>query len=187
MGHVTGITGAAGTIAASCLIFVGCAYFSRAPWGRVLAAVFSAAPVAGLNITADVLAYHGRWWRYPDVVDRSFGPVAWYVSAAIGVARLTLIGWRAHRRWGLTGIVAFLLALAFYGTLRDWVVSRAAPGIIVFGAGHLPRIADYATWLGCAGVAVAVLTLLRGPPGRDTPRPGTRRRCRARRNLQLIR
>jgi len=77
----------------------------------------------GLSIAAHVLAHHRRWWRYSGVLDRSFGPVMWYVGAAIGVSGLTLIGWRAHRRCGLSGMIVFLVALALYGTVRDWVLS----------------------------------------------------------------
>jgi hypothetical protein len=43
--------------------------------------------------------------------------------------------------------------------------------LIVFGAGALPWVADYVGWLGGGCVAVAVQALLRGPPGRDAPRP----------------
>lgn len=104
--------------------------------------------VAGLNIAVDVLAYHRGWWRYPGVGDRGFGPVIWYVGAAIGVSGVTLIGWRAHRRWGFGGTIVFVLAFALYGAVRDWVVSCVARDVIVFGTGALPWIADYAAWLG---------------------------------------
>jgi hypothetical protein len=145
---------------------------------RALAALVSGAAVAGFNIAADVLAYHRGWWRYPGVGDRSFGPLVWYIAAGIGVSGLTLIGWRAHRRWGLNGTIVFLFALAFYGTVRDWTVAHAARDVIVFGSGALPWIADYAAWLGIAGVAVAVQAFLRGPPGRDAPRPRRTHRVR---------
>ena len=51
------------TIAAPCVVFVACAYFTRAPVGRVLAALVSTVAVAGFNIAADVLAYQRGWWR----------------------------------------------------------------------------------------------------------------------------
>jgi hypothetical protein len=164
------------TIAAPCVVFVACAYFTRAPVGRVLAALVSTVAVAGFNIAADVLAYQRGWWRYPGVGDRGFGPLVWYAAAGIAVSGLSLIAWRAHRRWGLTGTIGFLLALGVYGTPRDWTVSHALRDLIVFGGGALPWIADYLAWLGCGFVAIAVQALLRGPPGRDAPRPRRTRR-----------
>jgi hypothetical protein len=171
MDLVPGNLAGAWTIIAPCVVFLACAYFTRAPVARVLAALLSGVAVAGFNIAADVLAHQRGWWRYPAVGERGFGPLIWYAGAGMGVSGLTLIAWRAHRRWGLTGTVVFLLALAAYGTLRDWVVSRAMRDLIVFGAGALPWVADYAGWLGCGSVAVAVQVLLRGPPSRDAPRP----------------
>ena len=44
-----------------CLVFVACAYFTRAPVARVLAALVSGAAVAGFNIAADVLAHQRGW------------------------------------------------------------------------------------------------------------------------------
>jgi hypothetical protein len=160
-----------GMIAATCLVFLVCVHFTRPPAARSFAALLSGVPVVGVNIAADVLAYQWGWWRYPGVGDHGVGPVFWYVGAAIGVSGLTLIGWRVHRRWGFGGTIVFLLAFALYGSVRDWVVSQAAPDVIVFGDGALPWIADYAAWLAGVGTAVAVQALLRGPPSRDAPRP----------------
>jgi hypothetical protein len=171
MDLVPGSLSGAWTIGPPCLVFVACAYSTRAPVARVLAALVSGAAVAGFNIAADVLAHQGGWWRYPGVGDRGFGPFVWYAGAGIGVSGLSLIAWRAHRRWGLTGTVVFLLALAAYGSTRDWTVSHVMRDLIVFGGGAVPWIADYVGWLGCGSVAIAVQALLRGPPGRDEPRP----------------
>jgi hypothetical protein len=51
------------------------------------------------------------WWHYPVVGDRSYGPVHWYVAAAVAVSGLTLIGWRARRRFGPMRTVVFLVGL----------------------------------------------------------------------------
>jgi hypothetical protein len=100
----------------------------------------------------------------------------WYAGAGIGVSGVSLIAWRAHRRWGLTGTIIFLLALPAYGITRDWTVSHVVRDLIVFGGGALPWIADYVAWLGGGSVAIAVQALLRGPPGRDAPCPRRTRR-----------
>ena len=157
-------------VAAPCLVFLACVYFTRAPIGRAVAALLSGVAVAAVSIAVDVLAHRCGWWRYPGMGNRSFGPIVWYVGAGIGVSGLTLIGWRAHRRWGLRGTIAFLLVLAVYGAARDWAVSHATRDVIVFGVGALPWIADYAAWLACASVAVTVQSFLRGPPNQDAPR-----------------
>jgi hypothetical protein len=172
-GSLTG----AWTIGPACLVFVACAYFTRAPTARVLAVLVSGAAVAGFVIAVDVLAHQRGWWRYPSVGDRSFGPLVWYASAGIGVSGVSLIAWRAHRRWGLTGTIVFLLALAAYGTARDWTASHVIRDLIVFGGGALPWIADYVAWVVGGSVAIAVQALLRGPPGRDAPRPRPTRRA----------
>ena len=137
---------------------------------RVLAALVSGVAVAALNIAADIAAQGLGWWRYPAVDDRGYGPVDWYVAAAVAVAGLTLIGWRAHRRFGPVGTVGFLLALAAYGTLRDWVASHAAAGVIAFGPGPIPWIADYLTWFTCTAAALGVQAALRQRAGPDHPR-----------------
>lgn len=162
-------------LAAPCVVFVACAYFTRAPVGRVLAALVSAVAVAGLNIAEDILGYQRGWWHYPGFGAPGFGPLVWYAGAGLVVSGLSLIGWRAHRRWGLTGTIGFLLALGVWGTPRDWTVSHVLH-VLVFGGGALPWIADYVAWLGCGFVAIAVQALLRGPPGRDAPRPRRTRR-----------
>jgi hypothetical protein len=169
MDLVPGSFTGAWTIGPPCVVFLACAYFTRAPVARILAALVSGAVVAGFVIAADVLAHQRGWWRYPGVTDRGFGPFVWYAGAGIGVSGISLIAWRAHRRWGVTGTVGFLLALAAYGTARDWTVSRVIRDLIVFGGGALPWIADYVAWVGCGSVAVAVQALLRGPPSRDAP------------------
>jgi hypothetical protein len=155
---------------APCLVFLGCAYFTRTPAARVGAALLSSIATGTLNVLADVLGHHQGWWWYPAMGARSVGPLEWYAAAGIGVAGLTLIGWRVHRRYGLLGLTVFLMGLAAFGTTRDWAVSTADPTLIQFGAGAIPWIADFAAWFACATAAVAVQTLLRGQPNRDTPR-----------------
>lgn len=170
---------AAVVIGSSCLVFVACAYFMRAPGMRMLAALISGVAVAVLNIAADITAHELGWWHYPAVGHRSYGPVDWYVAAAVAVAGLTLIGWRAHRRFGPTGAAGFLVGLAGYGTIRDWVASHAATGVIEFGPGPIPWIADYLTWFTCAAAALLVQAALRWHSGPDQlrPRPGHRHKA----------
>jgi hypothetical protein len=176
MDLVPGSFTGAWTIGPLCVVFVACAYFTRAPVARVLAAPVSGAVVAGFIIAADVLAHQRGWWRYPGVTDRGFGPFVWYADAGIGVSGLSLIAWRAHRRWGSPAPSAscsrWLLAASRAtgqcpGVIRDLIVS---------GRGALPWIADYVALVGCGSVAVGVQALLCGPPSRDAPHPRRTRR-----------
>jgi hypothetical protein len=162
-------SGATAALVPAGVLFVACAYFTRAPTGRIAAAVLGGLLAGGLNLLADIGAHELGWWSYPITAGRAFGPLGWYGAAALGVAGLTLIGWRAHRRFGLAGLLMFLVAFAAYGTLRDEVISRVTPAAIRFGVGAAPRIADFATWLVCTAAAVAVQRAFRGPPGRDVP------------------
>ena len=119
----------------------------------------------------DLLAHQRGWWRYPGVDDRGFGPLVG-TSGPDRRIGLSLIAWRAHRPSGLTGTIVFLLALAAYGSTRDWTVSHVMRDLIVFGGGAaLDRRL-------CRLVGVRVRRNRRagppsrGPPGGDVPRHG---------------
>jgi hypothetical protein len=68
-------------------------------------------------------------------------------------------------------VVVFLVVLALYGTARDWVLTMAIPGVIEFGRGPLPRMADFTAWFSSGGLGTAVQTTLRGNPRLDRLRP----------------
>ena len=65
------------------------------------------------------------------------GSVFWGASTA-------LIGWRIQRRFGLRGLVVFLVAVGVPGTVNDFAsaASASASNLIVFGAGMMPVLAD---------------------------------------------
>ena len=151
------------------LVFLGFAFFTRARLPRILAALLGGVAAGALNVAWDLLGHREGWWSYPGMDGRGYGPLVWYVTGGLAFGGgFGLLGWRLHRRFGLRGLAIFLAAAALYGTLRDWVTSQTvAKGTIVFGAGALPWMADYAAWLTGCGLAQAIQIALRGDPRRE--------------------
>ena len=91
MDLVPGSLTGAWTIGPPCLVFVACAYFTRAPVVRVLAALVSGAAVAGFAIAADVLAAPA----WVAALSRPRRPRFWasrvVAGAGIGVSGVSLI------------------------------------------------------------------------------------------------
>src|SRR5262249_3934444 len=150
------------------LVFLLCVYLSRAPALRVLASIAGGVAFAVGNVVFDFIAYRAGLWSYPGLEERSHGQLAWSAAVGIAVAGIALIGWRVHRRYKQKGLVIFLLAFAAFGLVRDWAMSRtAARGILVFGAGAIPWIADYIGWLVLTTVAIMVQFAIAGDSARD--------------------
>src|SRR5712692_6269844 len=151
------------------LIFLGFAFFTRAMVPRAFAALLGGLAAGALNVAVDVLGNREGWWRYPGMGDRGYGPMEWYVTGALALgAGVGLLGWRLHRRFGLRGLAIFLAAFALYGTARDWVTSHTiAKGVIVFGPGAVPWMADCAAWFTGGVLVQAVQIALRGDPRRE--------------------
>lgn len=146
------------------IIFMLCAYFTRAPTTRIAAALAGGVVFAGLNIAVDIIAYHAGWWSYPDYGDRGFGSPWWYIAAGLSAAGISLIGWRVYRRFEEVGLIVFLFAFAVYGLVRDWTVSRTlGDDVIEFSGGIVPWLVDYSAWLTLMGAAIAVQFALAEP------------------------
>ena|SRR5215475_3261371 len=150
------------------VVFILCVYLSRAPAARVLASIAGGVAFAVGNVLFDFIAYSAGWWSYPELEDRSHGQLAWYAAAGLAVAGIALIGWRVQGRYREKGLAIFLLAFAMFGLVRDWAMSRtAAWGILVFGTGAIPWIADYIGWLVLTTVAIMVQFAIAGDSARD--------------------
>jgi hypothetical protein len=154
-------------VVASALAFGVVAFFTRATPRRMAGALVGALPVVPLVMFYDRVAGRLGWWHYP-VVTTGSAPLAWYVTAALVYgAAMGLVGWRVIRRHGTLGLLAFLVALALLGVARDYAYSIAT-GLIAFGPGPVPLVADLVAYASVAAIVQAVMYLVVGPPGADT-------------------
>jgi hypothetical protein len=151
------------------IVFLGFAFFTRALLPRILAALLGGVAAGALNIAWDLLGHREGWWSYPGMDGRGYGPLVWYVTGGLAFGGgFGLLGWRVHRRFGSRDLAIFLAAAGLYGAIRDWVTSRTiADGVIVFSAGALPWMADFAAWFTAIGLAQAIQIALRGDPRRE--------------------
>jgi hypothetical protein len=152
------------SLAASPLVFGACALATRAPGRRMVAALAGGLAFAAGNVGCDLLAHAAGWWWYPGTGAR--GPLLWYAAASLSAAGVSLLGWRAWRRFGLRGAGAFLALFTVYGALRDWRVARAPDSVIVFGPGAAPWLADATAWLTLMTLALGLQLALGGDPRR---------------------
>jgi hypothetical protein len=150
------------SVAAAPLVFAACAFATRAPARRAAAALAGGAAFAAGNVAWDLLAHAAGWWSYRGVGGSGRGPLLWYAAAALSAAGVSLIGWRAWRRFGARGALAFLALFTLYGALRDFRVARVKESVIVFGPGPAPWIADAAGWLTLMALALAIQLALGG-------------------------
>jgi hypothetical protein len=150
------------SVLAAPLVFAGCAAVTRAPVRRMLAALAGGLVFAVGNVAWDVLARAAGWWSFRGVGESGRGPLLWYAAAALSVAGVSLLGWRAWRRFGARGAAAFLALFTLYGVLRDWRVARAAGSVLVFGPGASPWLADAVAWLTLMSLALGVQLALAG-------------------------
>ena len=152
------------SLAASPLVFVACAFATRAPGRRIGAALAGGLAFAVGNVGWDLAAHAAGWWSYPALGAR--GPLLWYAAAGLSAAGVSLLGWRAWRRFGARGAAAFLALFTAYGVLRDWRVASTPDSVIAFGPGPAPWLADAAGWLTLMALALGLGHALGGDPRR---------------------
>jgi hypothetical protein len=114
----------------------------------------------------DGIASRFGWWRYPSVTGGN-APLAWYVAAALGHgAAFGLVGWRVIRRWGMPGLLAFILLFAIFGVVRDYGYSTTTH-FIIFGPGPIPLLADLLSYLSAAAVVQLLMPCIVGSARSD--------------------
>jgi hypothetical protein len=147
------------------LIFVICVVGTRPGVRRLLGGLAGGFVVGIGNAMWDVWAADNGWWRYPRWPGRGYASPWWYIATGLGIAGVSLVGWRIHRRFGIRGLGVFLVLFACYGLLRDWVVSSTVGrDLLRFGPGAVPRVVDWTAWLTLTTVAVATQYLIAGQP-----------------------
>jgi hypothetical protein len=149
------------SLVAAPLVFAVCAFATRAPARRSVAALAGGVAFAVGNAGVDVLAHRAGWWSYPGL-GASHGPPLWYAAAGLSAAGVSLIGWRAARRFGARGTLVFLVVFAGWCVARDARVAAAAGSVIAFAPGPGPWLADGAAALTLMALALGAQFALGG-------------------------
>lgn len=148
----------------SALLFLACAWLTRAGYWRTAAALLGGLIAGAARFGLDVLAYRFDWWTqgeeaYAPVV--TYAPVVFWFGAGLG-----LIGWRMMRNWGGVGEWLFFIVFVALGLTRDLVLAIGT-GALVFGDGYLPYAIAAAGWLAMAILVQTVMQILVGPVDAD--------------------
>jgi hypothetical protein len=152
-------------IAANCnylALAVITVYFTRATSRRVAGALLGGIAVALVGVGIELVAHTLGWWRYP-FVETSYGPPLMYPVVVFLFTMLALIGWRVTRRFGWRGQAAYLAAVTFLGTVRDYGISAWLPDFIDFAPGFSIVFIDAACWAVLLVLAQVAMGLVAGP------------------------
>ncbi len=153
-------------VIATTIMFAVVAFITRATPRRMVGALVGAMPLVPLIMLYDVIAARLGWWHYPSVTTGN-APLPWYIAAALWYgAALGLVGWRMIRGFGRRGLVAFLAGFALFGVTRDYLYS-VATGLIVFGPGPVPLIADLFAYASGAAIVQLLMYRMVGSPRAD--------------------
>jgi hypothetical protein len=148
-------------------LFALCAYFTRACLRRTTSALVGVIAFILVQFAWDRAAALTGWWSYPGY-NTSAGmpmPVAIYLLSGMVYAGFGLIGWRIARRYGWSGLLAFLLAWSVWGYIHDTVGSSLFSNsqLMVIGTGIAPLIADFLVYATCMASVLLTMRWIGGP------------------------
>lgn len=124
------------------LVFMVTAALTRAEKVTIVTSLAGGLVAGGFEIGVDSLASSWGLWHYPGY--RSFGPLGFYLAAAIGYAILGLLAWKLRKgRFGWRAIAALFLVLGIYGPIRDRFVGRVT-GLFELSSGIRAHLRDAA-------------------------------------------
>ena len=147
-------------------IFGVAIYLARATRRRAAGALLAALVFTGLNVPWDWMAHEAGWWWYPGQAG-SLAPLLVYLAQdLVWGGAFGLLGWRIERCFGSRSLAVFVLLLSVIGSVRDSVIASVT-GIIAFGSGPLPRLADFACWATLLVSAQGAMRLVAGPSACD--------------------
>ena len=150
------------------LLFLVCAWLTRAPYWRAAAALLGGLVAAALRFCLDMVAFHFDWWTFGDVGYApviTYAPVVFWFGGGLG-----LVGWRMMRNWGSFGEIAFFLSFILLGVARDVVLAIGVGPLTITQQG-LPLIIAGVGWLVMAVVVQVVMQLLVGSVDADPLAP----------------
>lgn len=152
-------------------LFALAVWLTHATRRHVLGAVAGAALYAVVNFVWDRVAAEYGWWTYPAWSSTGQFPLVGYVLAGlVGGGAFGLVGWRIIRRWRWRGLAIFLFFWAVYAVVHDYGGSLlfASSGLMAFGAGPVPIIADV-LWYVTGNAPPPVMIWLIGDWHSDSP------------------
>ncbi|HML04539.1 MAG TPA: hypothetical protein VK426_02080 [Methanobacterium sp.] len=149
------------------IILIIIIYFTRATRRRIVGAL--AGGLAGGLVIAltDYIAFSLGLWYYPDIT--VYTQLSYYVPAALLYGSgMALIGWRINRKFGIKGLMSFILLFGVYGSIRDFIVAATSSGsVLTYGPGFVPVIGDYLAWVGLLIIAQIAMWFVAGPAKND--------------------
>jgi hypothetical protein len=117
------------------------------------------------NIVGDIVGDYAGWWHYLFTTD-THAPLLIYLGDLIYGTGGALIGWRIQRRFGIPGLLLFVVLLSVYGLLRDLGYATFTH-LFAYGRGVIPLIADLLTWATLYLLALLTMRLIAGPANAD--------------------
>ncbi len=151
------------------ILFILSAYLTHATRRHILGALVGAGLYAGVNYVWDRAAAAFGWWTYPAWTASGRFPLTGYVLAGIvGGGAFGLVGCRILRRWRWKGLAVFLLFWAVYAVVHDYGGSHlfASSGLMLFGAGPVPILADILWYVTGNAVPQVAIWLIGESPAR---------------------
>jgi hypothetical protein len=155
------------------ILFLLSAFLTHPSRLQILGALTGAGLYGLVNYLWDRLAAAFGWWSYPGWSASGQFPLTGYVLAGIvGGGAFGLVGWRIIQRWHWKGFAAFLLFWAAYAVVHDYGGSLlfASSGLMVFGPGLVPILADVLWYVTGNAVPQAAIRLIGGSSGKGRNR-----------------
>ena len=150
------------------LLFLVCAWLTRAGYWRTAAALLGGLVAGALRFGLDMVAYRFDWWSFGDSAYApiiTYAPVVFWFGGGLG-----LVGWRMIRNWGSGGEIAFFVGFILLGVARD-VVLAIGVGPLTITQNGLPLIIAGVGWLVMAVVVQIIMQLLVGSVDADPLAP----------------
>lgn len=151
------------------LLFLVCAWLTRAGYWRTAAALLGGLVAAAVRYGVDMAAFQFDWWSFGGAGNApviTYAPITFWFGGALG-----LVGWRMIRNWGAAGEISFFIGFVALGMARDLVLTLGTGPALTFGAGPLPLAIAAATWLIMAILVQVLMQLLVGPVDMDALEP----------------
>lgn len=150
------------------LLFLVCAWLTRAGYWRAAAALLGGLVAGALRFGLDMVAYHFDWWNFGDTAYApiiTYAPVVFWFGAGLG-----LVGWRMIRNWGAAGEISFFIGFILLGLARD-VVLALGTGPLTIEQQGLPLLIAAGGWLVMAVLVQVMMQVLVGPVDADRLAP----------------